>query len=197
MRVGPSTGRAVRLRGEFAFTADHEDGPVIEDTYDLDIKITARYPDDLPIIKETGGRVPRDLDHHVYPSGALCLASPRRLHQIALSTPGLTSYAQKALVPYLYAISHWEETGEEFLFGELAHGAVGLVSDFGQVLDLVDPGKIAEAIHLLGMKRRKANKHPCPCGCGDRLGVCTFNETIRELRDRHGRPFFKRHYRKD
>lgn len=197
MRVHPSPKREVRFQGEFAFTADHEEGPIIEDAYDLIITVSEWYPDDLPVIEETGGRIPRDLDHHVFPDRSLCLGSPLRLHDIALSTPELTDYAKKALVPYLYAISYWEDTGERFLFGELDHNAEGVLADFGQVLGLDDPDRIGKALHLLAMKKRKANKHPCPCGCGDRLGVCDFNETIRELRDHHGRPFFKRLVQED
>jgi len=197
MRVQPSHKREVHLQGEFAFTADHEDGPVIEDVYDLAITVSEWYPDDLPAIEETGGRIPRDLDRHVFPDGSLCLGSPLRLHEIALSTPELTDYAEKALVPYLYAISSWEDTGERFPFGELDHGADGVLDDFGQVLGLDDPKRVGNALQLLGIKRRKANKRLCPCGCGDRLGVCGFNEKIRELRDRHGRPFFKRLVQED
>lgn len=197
MRVQPSTKREVRLQGEFAFAADHENGPPIEDAYELTITVSEWYPDDLPVIEETGGRIPRDLDRHVSSGGALCLGSPLRLHEIALSTPEITNYAKRALVPYLYAISYWEDTGERFPFGELEHGASGVLNDFGEVLGLDDPKRVGNALRLLATKRRKANKQPCPCGCGDRLGVCRFNETIRELRDRHGRPFFKRLVQED
>lgn len=197
MRVQPSLEREMRLQGRFAFMADHEDGPVIEDAYELAITVSEWYPDDLPVIEETGGRIPRDSDRHVFPDGSLCLGSPLRLHEIALSTPELTDYAEKALVPYLYAISYWEDTGERFPFGELDHGSDGILNDFGQVLGLDDPERVGKALQLLRMKRRDANKCPCPCGCGDRLGVCGFNEKIRELRDRHGRPFFKRLVQED
>lgn len=192
MRVHPSARHEVRLRGEFAFRADYEGGPVIEDVYELAITVSKWYPDDLPKIKETGGRILRDLDHHVFSDGTLCLGSPLRLHDIAVDAPTLTTYTEQALEPYLYAVSHWEETGEWFLFGELDHGAAGLLNDYARILDLDDPAGVTETLRLLGMKRRKANKRPCPCGCGDRLGVCRYNETIRELRDRHGRPFFRR-----
>lgn len=195
MRVRPTGKDEVRLQGEFAFTAEYEDSLVIEDCYELNITVSRWYPHDLPAVKETGGRIPRDQDYHMFPSGGLCLGSPLRLHDIAVSTQELTAYAEEAIVPYLCAFSHWEETGEWFLFGELAHGAPGLLNDYANILNLDDPEEITEALRLLGMKRRKANKRPCPCGCGDRLGVCRYNETIRRLRDRHGRPFFRQLYR--
>jgi len=195
MRVRPTGRDEVQLQGEFAFTAEYEESLVIEDCYELTITVSRWYPHDLPTVKETGGRIPRDQDYHMFQNGSLCLGSPLRLHNIAVSTPELTVYAKAAIVPYLCAISHWEETDEWFLFGELEHGAPGLLNDYANILNLDDPAGVTEALRLLGMKRRKANKCLCPCGCGDRLGVCRYNETIRKLRDRHGRPFFRQLYR--
>lgn len=192
MRILPSSSRELRLGGAFNFCADSERGPVIEDSYKLNITVPERFPQVLPIIKETEGRIPRTTDNHVFQKGALCLGSPLRLREVALSKPELTAYVRSTLVPYLYAFSHWEETGERFLFGELAHDAEGLLADYALILNLEDPEAILDALQLLGMKRRKANKKPCPCGCGNRLGVCRFNETIRELRTKHGRPTFRR-----
>lgn len=195
MRVSPSTSRELQLEGEFAFEAEYEDGPLIEDVYELTITISERYPDVLPSIEETGGRIPRDTDHHVYPDGTLCLGSPLQLHEIAVDTPDLKAYVEKALVPFLYAVSYEGETGEQFVLGELEHGAEGILNDYARILGLRDHAAVVEALRLLGMKRRKANKADCPCGCGGRLGICRFNETVRELRDRHGRSVFRRLYR--
>lgn len=194
MRVSPSTSRELQLEGQFAFEAEYEDGPLIEDVYELTITISERYPDVLPSIEETGSRIPRDTDHHVYPDGTLCLGSPLQLHEIAVDTPDLKAYVEKALVPFLYAVSHEGETGEQFVLGELEHGAEGILNDYARILGLYDHAAVVEALRLLGMKRRKANKADCPCGCGDRLGICRFNETVRELRDRHGRSVFRRLY---
>lgn len=191
MRVLPSSSHEIKLEGAFGFCADLEERRTIEDCYELTIAIPERYPKALPEIEETGGRIPRTVDNHVFPSGNLCLGSPLRLREIAISQPDLTAYTQSALVPYLYAVSHWKETGERFLFGELAHDAEGLLADYAPILGLEDPGAVLDALQLLGMKRRKANKKPCPCGCGSRLGVCSFNETIREFREKHGRPAFR------
>lgn len=191
MRVQPSGPDVVRLKGAFAFTAENENVS-IKDSYELSIEISKWYPDDLPSVKETGGRIPRDRDYHVNPSGSICLGSPFLLHDITVSTPELTAYAKKAIVPFLYAISRWEKTGERFVFGELAHGAAGLMADYKALLGLTDSEAVPDALRLLGMKRRKANKNPCPCGCGNPLGRCGYNNRIRDFRAQHGRTFFRK-----
>src|ERR1700720_3386010 len=48
-----------------------------------------------------------------------------------------------------------------------------------------------EALRLLGMKKRRANKLRCPCGCKKRLGRCRFNATLAQFREVGGRPWFR------
>jgi hypothetical protein len=44
-------------------------------------------------------------------------------------------------------------------------------------------------VRLLTMKKRTANKLPCPCGSGDRLGRC-HNRIINRVRSKLGRGWF-------
>lgn len=191
MRVRPSPSDTLRLAGEFRFQAHYKDRPVIKDAYMLQLDVSRRFPKDLPKAVELDGRIPRQLDYHVFKDGTLCLGSSLRLYLIALEEPYLTEFAQRSIVPYLYANSY-RERGGEYPFGELAHGAGGILDDYAQILRLHRHEQATEAIRLIAMKRRLANKHPCPCGCGVRLGVCRFNETVSCLRDKLGRPLARR-----
>lgn len=191
MRVRPSPPDVLRLEGEFRFRADYKDGPIIEDAYGLQINVPRRFPRDIPTVMELDERIPRRAEYHVFNDGTLCLGSPLRLHLIAHDCPSLTEFSQHSIVPYLYANSYREKTGV-YLFGELAHGATGLLDDYAQILGLDRPEQAAESIVLIAMKRRLANKRPCPCGCGLRLGACCFNATVHRLRTQFGRPLFKR-----
>jgi hypothetical protein len=191
MRVQPSIGEVIRVQGDLDFHADFEGGLSIRDTYQIRIDVPKRFPEALPAVKELGGRVTRDLDHHVFRSGALCLGSPLRLHRLVRETGDLTQFVRRVVVPFLYAVSYRERTGEAFPFGELAHGRAGLLDDYARMLALDTPEQVPYALSLLGMKKRKANKHLCPCGCGERLGRCRYNKKIRELREEMGRSFFR------
>ncbi len=194
MRVRPSPSGVLRLEGDFTFRADYEGGPIIEDAYELQIDVPRRFPKRLPKVLELDERIPRHIDHHVFKDGTLCLGSPLRLYQIALKEPDLTKFVQRSVVPFLYATSWCEQNGGALPFGELAHGADALLDDYALLLGLDGPEQAAEVIALIAMKRRIANKRPCPCGCGRRLGVCPFNRTVCRLRDQFGRPLAKRLY---
>lgn len=191
MRVQPSGSRRMRLRGDFAFKADCEGGPTIEDTFRLAIDIPRPFPKMVPVVEERGGRIPRNPDHHVNPGGTLCLGSPARLLLMAAKAPTICGFADSCIVPFLYATSYQLQHGGALPFGELPHGPAGEIEDYMELLGLSSVEQVLEALKLLGMKKRKANKKPCPCGCGRRLGACRFNKTIYRLRDQVGRPQFR------
>lgn len=193
MRVQPSRSNLICLEGQFEIRTSFKNGPNIEDSYRLSIRLPQAFPRELPQFFELGGRIPRDPDHHVVPKdGSLCLGSPLRLYFIAKSANDFTDFVQQTLVPYLYAISQFEKTGKSFPFGELKHGKAGLLEDYVELLQLRSPQQVGCTLSLLAMKKRLANKKPCPCDCGSRLGVCPYNKTVRQLRKRHGRAVFKR-----
>jgi len=49
--------------------------------------------------------------------------------------------------------------------------------------------RVAEFARLTAMKKRQANKHPCPCGGGKRLGRC-HHSSVNNLREQLGRGWF-------
>lgn len=191
MSIAPGRTSDLNLKGKFDFKADVANGPEIEDSFRLEILIPGKYPRDLPEVKEVGGKIPRNGDYHVNPGGTLCLGSPIRLLRRIHANPSLNGFAKNCLVPYLYAVSHKLNNSGDFIFGELAHGDKGIVSDYLELFRLKDSSQVAEAIRLLGLKKRIANKKPCPCGCGKRLGVCPLHTRLNEFRKMAPRSWFK------
>lgn len=97
------------------------------------------------------------------------------------------------MVPYLFAVSNKIQSGGEFVFGELPHGKKGIIDDYLDLFGLKSHEQVLNTIILLGMKKRLANKKPCPCGCGKRLGVCSFNYKINQFRKMAPRSWFSNH----
>lgn len=182
------------LRGKLKFRATIPGGDEIQDLYKLEIVIPVNFPNDLPSVKETDGKITRDIANgHLFRDGSLCLGSPLRLLKLISGKPNVNSFIDKCLLPYLYAISHKIKNGGDLLFGELAHGDPGIADDYITLLGLGDSHQVAQALQLLGSKKRIANKKPCPCGCGRRLGNCKFHRLLNEFRKMAPVSWFKTH----
>ncbi len=191
MTIRPTTGSDLVMHGKFSFSAQPDSGVEITDTYHLRIVVPQAFPCDLPRVTELGDKIPRTGDYHVNPDATLCLGSPLRLLWKLSNKPTLSGFASECLVPYLYAISHKLKCGGNLPFSELAHGTPGELQDYADLFSLKRPEQAQLALRLLAMKKRLANKQPCPCDCGKRLGQCRFNGTIRKFRRLASRSWFR------
>jgi hypothetical protein len=177
----------VRLAGVLAFAADAPAREQIADEYHIEIDVPDSFPEQLPTVKETQGRIAADF--HKLEDGSLCLGSPTRLLLIARESVTLPRFVDRCVVPYLYGHSYYEKY-RTMPFGELEHGATGIRSDFASLFGVGDPGAVAEFVRLTSMRRRQANKQRCPCGSRRRLGRC-HNRRVNDLRKRLGRRWFR------
>ena len=191
MAVRPSGTPDLVLKGRFAFSAESEQHGQITDEYDLTIAVPRNFPKSLPVVTETAGKIPRIDGFHVNSDDTLCLGSPLRLLLSISKAPRLLGFAEKCLIPHLFAISHKLQHGGPVPFGELKHGLPGILDDFMDLLKLRERQQAFRAIQIPGMKKRRANKLPCPCGCSRRLGKCPFNFRIRDFRKLSERSWFR------
>lgn len=182
MSLKPSAGGAVVLEGDFSLSAVYEGQPHIEDRYLLRIVVPEKFPNALPDVTEIGNRIPRHPDFHVSSDGTLCLGSTLSLMVRLHDRPTLAGFVEGCVVPYLYAMSLKLDHGIDFVFGELEHGTKGLVDDYRSLFGLQKEAQLYPALRCLLLKKRIANKQPCPCGCGKRLGKCRFNHRVRHFR---------------
>lgn len=182
MRLRPRGDCTLAFEGSFAFKAVREGHPDVDDSYDLSIIVPEAFPRALPVVAETAGRIPSDGKHHINQDRSLCLGARLRLLIELAKKPTLMGYAERCLVPYLYAMSLNLNFGIPFAFGELDHGSVGELKDYIEVLGLQNIEQTKQAVALLGVKERNANKHACPCGCGRRLGACRFRNRLNRIR---------------
>jgi hypothetical protein len=137
MRVQPVTNTNVCIQGFFDFTARSKDHGQITDSYQLRITVPARFPQDLPIVHELGGRIPRRGRFHVNADDySLCLGSRLRLLLMIAKKPTLLGFAENCLLPYLFAVSRKLLHGGDFAFGELAHGSPGELADYVDLFGL-------------------------------------------------------------
>lgn len=193
MSLAPSRSSSIILKGIFSFTANSKCGHSITDSYKLQISIPRTFPKTPPTVKEIEKKIPRDGRHHINPDDTLCLGSPIRILAKVSEQPSLVGFAETCIVPFLYAVSYKREHGGDFIFGELAHGKKGIVDDYIELFGVRNREQVLQTLKLLGMKRRIANKKPCPCGCRNRLGKCSFNKKIQRYRAMAPRSWFNGH----
>lgn len=180
------------LKGQFAFSACAAPYKQITDSYHLKIEVPPGFPRALPKVTELANKIPRNGQFHVNGNDdSLCLGSPLRLLLSVSKNPTLVGFAESCLVPYLYAISHKLQFGGPFIFNELAHGNPGILADCVDLFGLKTPAQSAGAIRMLGMRKRLANKQPCPCGCRKRLGQCRLRYKLNALRKLSSRTWFR------
>lgn len=176
------TPHVCTLAGSVAFESTPKGLPCITDTYALRLDVPMGIPDALPRVFEEGGRLRWDPDDHVNSDGSLCLGSPLRLRLLQRECQGLVSFVEASVVPFLYAASWRAQGNKGYPFSELAHSGAGLIDDYSAVVGFQGHLPVANALAALSLRRRVANKHPCPCGGGRRLGVCACRTRINYLR---------------
>lgn len=187
LRILPSVETTTCIVGTIVFRAEGRATPLIEDSYEVRLEVPDNFPERMALVWETAGRIPATF-HHL-DNQALCLGSRVRLRLQMAGSPSVLRFVERCLIPYLYGYSHYARTGV-VPFGELHHGELGSLQDLAGLLQV----ELAEAIPycvLASMLRRRANKQPCPCRSGRRLGRC-HNRKVNALRERVGRVFLQR-----
>ncbi len=192
LRLRPVADDRLKIAGTLTFSASVRRFGEIADSFEIEVCVPEAFPDELPTARETGGRVPRT--YHTNPDGTLCLGSPtaQRLHLV--ERPTVLAFIQNCVIPYFYGFVYFENHGKLPL-GELAHGWKGIRQDYADLFGLkAETVAVVEMVRLASIKKRVANKFPCPCGSGRRLGKC-HNRTANVYRSKLGRRWFSNEYR--
>ncbi len=187
LRLVPTRGEGLKLAGPITFSAQARDLQSITDEYQVEITVPPEFPRAVPAVRETAGRIPPT--YHTLADGTLCLGSPTRLRLIAWESRSLSRFVERCVIPYLYGRSYFEKHGV-MPFGELAHGDDGIREDLAAIFGVDGRCDLDDFVRLAAMRRREANKQPCPCGSGRRLGRC-HNRRVNTLRGRLGRQWFR------
>lgn len=166
----------VMIRGTFPVK---HDGAVI-DRFQVEIWFPSDYPDQVPLVREIGGRIPHTVESHVFPShGVACLGvpeewllDPNRSFRQLLAGPFRNYFIGQALVA----------RGEEWPFGERSHGLAGLFEAYGEMIGVNDRATIVR--YLVCLAHPKVRGHwRCPCGNNIAIRNCCVNK-LNTLRSR-------------
>jgi hypothetical protein len=155
-----------RVRGTYAVLANSD----VAERYSLEIALPSNYPHSLPVVWETGGRIPRETDRHVFPDGSLCLGVPLALWVDLRGNFSIENILEILVRNFLIGNSLIEQ-GEPWPYGDRPHGVAGVLEHYGEFLGTSDPLTIAT--FLLAIVQEKVRGHwPCPCGSGKIIRKC-------------------------
>jgi hypothetical protein len=171
-------GDSVFVRGSYRL----ESGGEVLDRYQIEIEFPSDYNRSLPLVFETGGRIPRTVDRHVIPStGRACLLVEE---DWLVAMAGSYSFSQFLDVPVrnYFLGQSLVEAGQSWPHGERSHGVAGLLEALAEQFGTNDLHAIRRYLYCFTKDRIKGH-WDCPCGSGKTIRRCHVDQ-IRELQER-------------
>lgn len=157
------------VSGALSFEASAEGFETIIESFDIELTVPNDFPENLPHVRETGGRIGTDYEHR-NPTGTLCLAVPVEQRRIFFEQPTLLGFINRLVIPYLYGYSFFKKQGRH-PFDEAAHGYEGILRHYVYTLGLRDELAALAVICFL-FEHGYRGHHDCPCGSGKKVRTC-------------------------
>ncbi|SNR68978.1 SEC-C metal-binding domain-containing protein [Desulfurobacterium atlanticum] len=150
------------------------------DCFEVEIEFNRNFPRSVPVVKEIGGDIPRDMDRHIDKEGRCCLTIPSIITEELMRVPSILNFMEKFVEPFFANRLYYEKTGM-WLSGEYSHGKRGILDFLTERLFI--KRKIAAKLLEFGCKFRKKSylinwNKPCPCGSGKVLKKCHKKEIL-------------------
>jgi len=155
------------------------------DRYSVELQLARNHPAGLPVVRETGGRIPRHIDRHILAAdGTACVLLPDERWRLWPVGSPLLKYLTGPLHSFFLAQTIVGE-GQPWPFGQWAHGAKGVFQFYREVLKTSDLRVMTTYLEYLAAKKVKGH-WPCPCRNGKKLRDCHFDQ-IKDLREKISR----------
>lgn len=131
------------------------------------------------MVYEIGGRLPINIDWHVYESdGHCCIKAFPEEVLICKSGITLESFIEEQLRPYFYNQKHREVNG--FFLNERSHGVKGNVEFFEEVFKTKNIQIIISGLEFIQLRKEPNRVQTCFCGSGKKYRKC-HQKTYRTL----------------
>ncbi len=145
---------------------------VSDDYYDICIELSP-YSEYFPVVFETGERIPKKVDRHVYSDTGSCCFTTNAMAQILLKTSitSLMDFMKEIVIPYFMNNSYYE-IHDRYFDVEYSHGPVGVVEGYRDIFQIADEFRIAKVMFdYLNGGKLKVHQN-CYCGSGKSLLRC-------------------------
>lgn len=147
------------------------DGGLFIDSYTIKIIPTEEYPRRFPYVYEIAGRIPKNIDWHVYPDdGHWCIISIPEEILICKKGISLHSFTENHVKPYLFNQKYREVHG--FFLKERPHGNKGNVQFFIEAFKTSDLMTIINGLVFIKQRNEPSRVSDCFCGNGQKYRKC-------------------------
>jgi len=149
------------------------------DSYKIKIVPTSEYPNRFPHVFETDGRIPINIDWHVYPDdGHCCISSIPEEILICKNGISIHSFIENQVKPYFFNQKYREMKG--FFLNERPHGMKGNIQFFTEELKTTDFVKLIQELYFIKARNEPNRVQKCFCGSGLKYRKC-HREAFRKL----------------
>jgi hypothetical protein len=140
------------------------------DYYAIRVECTPDYPNSFPFVYETRGRLPHNIDWHLYSDGHFCICTPVEEYIHCAQGITLTTFIRNHVIPYLHNQSFREKEG--YFLHERSHGAQGILESLYDVLHTEDLTNIYSLLTYIYTNNPSPRTSGCFCGSGKKYRHC-------------------------
>jgi hypothetical protein len=139
--------------------------------YSIRVEPGPHYPKRFPWVFETGGRLPVNIDWHVYEElGNCCIASGPEESLICQKGINLTSFVRLQVIPYFFNQLHRERMG--FFLRERSHGNLGHLEFFMEAFGTKDFSIVGKLLNEARSRKGSKSNSRCLCGSNRKYRKC-------------------------
>ncbi|WP_316832948.1 SEC-C domain-containing protein [Pedobacter aquatilis] len=141
------------------------------DGYQIRIQASTDFPKSFPKVFETGGRIPKNYDWHIYETGGHCCLKtlPEELISCRKGI-SLSRFIQEEVLPFFFSQTFRRLNG--YFLQERAHSTLGWLEFFREVFRTGDDKLIFKGLSILAHGIKPSRSADCFCGSGQKFRKC-------------------------
>lgn len=140
-------------------------------TYFIEIHPVEEYPYRFPHVFETGGRIPRNIDWHIFESdGHCCLKNQPEEFLLCKAGINLPAFIEKEVKPYFFNQLFREKHG--YFLQERSHGLLGELEFFFDIFKTKDLLRLYQLLTFIAKRVEPGRTENCFCGSKEKYRRC-------------------------
>lgn len=148
---------------------DNEHEVIDEYSVEIDLK---PFPNEFPIVKEVGERIPRKDDRHVYQNGACCLTTkPKEQILIRKFIKTIPQFIDEIVVKFFLNNSYFEYSGE-YKNGAYSHGIIGILESYADIANIKNVALLEYILKARLINYKFERNEKCFCNSGKKFKNC-------------------------